>query len=103
LGFVALWMRRHKRSSVDTQGMIQYDPDPHVTPFTYSQLAQTIIPPAGYVSQSNFEEDPPLYSPRNTETTTYFTGSESGRTESSFRPPPLTGKSRYLPASTLPN
>ncbi|CAE6521321.1 unnamed protein product [Rhizoctonia solani] len=103
LGFVAFWMRRHRRSSTSTQGMIQYDPDPHVTPFTHGQTAHTVVPPAGYVSQSNFEEEPPVYSPHNTEATTYFTGSESGRTESSYRPPPSTGKSQYLPVNTRPN
>ncbi|KAG8763329.1 hypothetical protein FRC11_004761 [Ceratobasidium sp. 423] len=103
LGIIAFWIRRRKRSSVDTQGMAQHDYNPHVTPFTHGQTTQTIIPPAGYVSQSNFEEEPPIYSPRDTETTTYFTGSGSGRTESSYRSPPLTGKSRYLPVNTQLN
>ncbi|CAE6531046.1 unnamed protein product [Rhizoctonia solani] len=100
LGLVLFWMRRHKRPSA--QGMVQYDPDPHVTPFTHGQMAQTIIPPTGYVSQPNFDEEPPVYSPRDIENTTYFTGSESGRAESSYRPSPSTSKSRYLPVSTQP-
>ncbi|CAE6343030.1 unnamed protein product [Rhizoctonia solani] len=103
LGLVIFWMHRHKRSSSNPQGMLQYDPDPHVTPFTHGQMAQTIIPPAGYVSQSNFEEEPPVYSPHNTDTTTYFSGSESGMTESVYRPPRSAGKFQYLPVSTRPS
>ncbi|CAE6535993.1 unnamed protein product [Rhizoctonia solani] len=102
LGIIAFWIRRRKRSSVDTQGMVQHDYDPYVTPFTHGQTTQA-IPPAGYVSQSNFEEEPPVYSPHNTEATTYFTGSESGRTQSSYRSAPPTGKSRYLPVNTQAN
>ncbi|KAJ1302650.1 hypothetical protein OPQ81_002967 [Rhizoctonia solani] len=93
---LVFWIRRRKRSRVDNQAMAQYDSSPHVTPFTDGQTAQTIIPPVGYAPHSNFEEDPPVYSPHNTETTSYFAGSDSGRTESSYRPPPSTGKSRYL-------
>ncbi|CAE6395373.1 unnamed protein product [Rhizoctonia solani] len=103
LGIVAFMIRRRKRYSTNTQDMTQYDSAPHVTPFTHSQTTQTIIPPMGYVSQSNFEEEPPVYSPRDAGTTTYFTGSESGRSESSYRPSPSTGKSRYLPVRTQPN
>ncbi|CAE6417257.1 unnamed protein product [Rhizoctonia solani] len=101
LGAVAFLVRRRKKSNPHAPGMVQYDPDPHVTPFTHGRAEQTIIPPAGYVSRSDIEEEPPVYSPRNPATTTYFTGSESGRTESSYRPPP-TGKARYIPVSTEP-
>ncbi|KAH7338838.1 hypothetical protein B0J17DRAFT_658674 [Rhizoctonia solani] len=95
LGIVAFVIRRRKRYSTNTQDVVQYDSAPHTT--------QTIVPPMGYVSPSNFEEEPPVYSPRNDEATTYFTGSESGGTESSYRPSPSTGKSRYLPVRTQTN
>ncbi|CAE6334737.1 unnamed protein product [Rhizoctonia solani] len=100
LGAIVFLVRRRKKSSADTQNMVQYDPHPHVTPFLDGRTEQTIIPPAGYVSYSNFEEEPPVYSPRIPEATTYYTGSESGRTESSYRPPLLSGKARYLPVRT---
>ncbi|CAE6466419.1 unnamed protein product [Rhizoctonia solani] len=103
LGIIAFLVRRRKKSSADTQGMVHYNPHPHVTPFVHGQTEQTIVPPAGYVSHSNYDEEPPIYSPRNPEATTYFTGSESGRTEDSYRPPPPTGKARYLPVSTQPH
>ncbi|CEL56043.1 hypothetical protein RSOLAG1IB_07496 [Rhizoctonia solani AG-1 IB] len=100
LGAIVFLVRRRKKSSADTQNMVQYDPHPHVTPFLDGRTEQTIVPPAGYVSYSNFEEEPPVYSPRTPEATTYYTGSESGRTESSYRPPLLSGKARYLPVRT---
>ncbi|KAF8600906.1 hypothetical protein BDV93DRAFT_525154 [Ceratobasidium sp. AG-I] len=90
-----------------------------VTPFTYGPSHLPSAPLMGYVSHSNINEEPPVYSPPGAQSTGY-PGSVSYPSSSSYSdpyevtyrghaahridvvPPPRSGKSTLAPVSTRP-
>ena len=105
---------RLRKSKAIHEGTAQHDP---VTPFTYGPSHLPSAPLMGYISHSNINEEPPIYSPPGTQPTGYASSSSYPSSSSYSDPydvvhggpvahrievvPPLhSGKSRVPPVST---